>query len=806
MEPLTFYPHTIFSSADNETEVDDDQREVFLLQVIRKVTEDFSKSVPLGDSDPENDGESDISNCFNIHAREIWKHLDHRFDNGIISLFDKSVSWNSVLESLNSELEFDDKKKAESECLFGELQKKMEQFPMVSSRNDCVEGRIFPKRSDLESYLSSYYSLTGFLFENENWLYKEHLNFESIKTETICELLTHIPAKNGCSIYSPYCAEALLTLYDSIPYLYGTRAFTANTVQNIFVNKMINSAFAVKSFRRFRNYVIRDSKQALLSCENTDRFLEKKNSVLSSYELFRPVRFAGKIRRHTISVNHPDLEIPITIIGAVYINHSYFRNMVEKYGYAELEKHQFNEQVFKSFSHEMFQLYRCLGLGTYTRDQKYKIEVLINKNSFPVLRNKVDNKTVNTVKGTTVNFTLSNMKIIFRFEDYNDVCQKKQIDNIIIDNQLLLVLDCPFIYENTKLALENTMFADYFVTQPSTYSSETLSLSQFGPIQKIQMQLNTALLNNLGRIGMFDRKLKEPFLEYISRAVGQHDNSEAFVFISSQRSVNLSRYMRQYAVRTEKYNGKEIGLLHFGVEPQCFFDGQKNNSVEFTFWSIIVNTDVPLIETWKEYLGLPEKTCAEDLANKVIIKLEWKNNKTLFDSVTIHIAEEKSETGVAFFESSKRKTKMIDIIHSYFDTIFNSEIILRSIIECMQNSFYNVFFSQINNAYKAIAFQQLREKLAHHEKIEIETVDFVDEIDYEDTAELAGYRKLFIDVVANFFQEIPSQTVRDVLVTIMKKKNIDVYEVYDSIIDVCQSVGIEDSMLYKNTQEARGKL
>ena len=343
---------------------------------------------------------------------------------------------------------------------------------------------------------------------------------------------------------------------------------------------------------------------------------------------------------------------------------------------------------------------------------------------------------------------------------------------------------------------------------PQLYPVQELSLSKFGAIQQVQMQLNTALLNNLGKVGTFERRLRENFLNYIKKAVGEKKSAECFVFISSQRSINISSYVREYVVRTEKYNGKEIGLLHFGNEEMLSFKNKISDSVTFNFWSIIVNTDVPLIAEWKENIGLSDEVCLEECASRLLIELKWQNTTELFNKIKIHVSEKRINGVPALFDDKTRRNKMFHIIKGYFDMLFNSTKVLQDIVECMRNSFYNVFFSKIETVYDALAFQFLREKLFRGERIEIESVDFLEEIFYTDSSEMVGYRyrKMLVDVLANLAQERPSETVREVLVAIMQKEKFDVYEIYNSIISVCENINLKNIPLYKNTVEARRKL
>lgn len=757
----------------------------------------------------------EVSDELDKNAHDIWNGLNSKHDDAVISLFKQDLSWMDIYNRLKSTLDFYSIDERDAlQKLFYDLQKAMKEFPYVKDRS-CK--KLFPSRLLLENYLKCYYSLAKFIFTHNELLYQELVlsystedfngesrrirENETDKVETLGQLLTHAPAMNNCSIYSPYCAEALLTLYDSLLKLYKTDS-DPDSIDS-YVKAMINGTFAIKANRRFRHYVIRDNMQALLSCENTHSFLEKKSTNLSSYELIRPIRLFGKIKRHADCINEYDI-IPITIIGGVYIDDvSYLKEDF-------LDKKYEDKNVLRNFSYEMFDLYNWLSVDPSTKDRKFDFDIHINRNS--VLMEKKA-----TEKKDFVSFHLGNINIIFIFDDYNEICRKDRFDKLIFKNQLLLILDCPFIYENVKVMLSNFSLSEYFRFLPEVYSSSFLSLSEPGLIQMIQMQINAALLCNLGRIGFLTRKLREPFLEYVSNSIKAKTNSEAFIFISSQRSVNSSRYIRQYVVRTEKYNGKEIGLLHFGEDATNYsnihqeYEGEdKNNFIVFSLWNLIVNTDVTLASKLRSLSDVSE--CFEYDASNVLIKLEWRNSSSIFDQIKISITkkEEKNppKSNKSLFYDEEKKEKVKSIISSYFNVLFNNSGVLESVVRCMQNSFYNVFFSKIDNIFGIIAFQRLREKLEKKEKIEINSVEIVEsnKIIHKDKLILTSYKKMYVDIISNFSQDVPSESVRDILVSIMRDEGMDVYNIYDNIICAYEKLKLTDTSLYKNIIAARERL
>ena len=762
--------------------------EVFLLSLIREVTSSFYAE--------KCENTLSIEKLFDEYVKKIWGQKDLKDDKYIISLFDFSINWEDVYKSLRHKLDFyveEDQKKAKE--LFTKAQNIINGFPKVEGRES---KEFFPKKSDLIDYLSNYYQIVRFLFNHDNLLYEDiYYGSKEKKSETLCELLSHMPSKKNNSIYSLYCSEALLTLYNELPKLWKS---SEEEHVDRFVKKMVESVFSVKAFRRFRHYVIRDYKQTLISCENTDHFLEKKSSNLSSFELFRPVRFFGKIKRftqHFVS-SKIDTVLDVSIIGAVYID---VKNL------KEIENNIFDdEKDLKAFSYEMYRLYKWLCTDCETREVDYTFNIYMNRSGFAF----VDP----TILDSGVCFVLDKIKINFIFVDYNAIFRKSWFDKSIKENQLILLLDCPFIYDNTRIASKEVAFSDYVNSLPETYDENELALDEFGTVQNMQMQLNTVLLSNQGKIGDFDRKLRTDFLDYIKEAVSKKEHSEAFVFISSQRSINTSHYVRSYVVRTEKYNGKEIGLLHFrkfSNDSKSFItSGAISNSIVFTLWNIIVNNDVCLIEEWAKSLekvffnlGYNEDSCFENIANSICVEMIWKNDSTLFNEVDFRIFESSGSSKILNDEDVKKSIK--SVIYSYFDLIFNSDSISKPVLNCMRNSFYNVFFSKIDNIYEVFAFQTMREKLLNSSKVKIGDISFADSESQEKNSsfELTQYKKIYTDVISNLSRAIPSKSLRDILVALMRYNGMDAYKTYDDIIETCESLGIKNSDLFKNTIEAR---
>ena len=519
-----------------------------------------------------------------------------------------------VKNALDSELSFfEDKDKSNVLKNLDDMTEILYRFQMTN------QFSRFPTSSELENYLSCYFNVCRFLFCNSALLYEEFNYNEHL--QTVCEYLTYAPALKNCNIYSPYCAEALLTFYECAEQLQNNSDFT---LTHPIVKNMIAYIFATKAFRGFRNFVVRDTKTALLSCENTDHFVEKKSYNLSNYELINPICLFGKIKRYLLNKQfNTDDCCNIIIVGAIYISLST------------------NKMELKDYSSEFNELCEWLSESSDTRDHKFVFDIYINKRSMPS----------QSIEGCTEKrFNSGKINVNFYFEDYKTLIMNwtnKNSKDCLLDREyLLLILDCPFLYENLHIVTNSINTNNYFKHLPAKYSKNDLSLSECGAIQKIQKQLNMLLLNRFNETGHFERRIKERLIKRIADIVGSQKKSEAFIFISSQHSIEASVYSRNYAVRIERYNAKEIGLLHFDstreFEVVCNPKDENNNEIIFSLWNIIINTGIGILKEMGAQLNIGAIDVKEYVSN-IYIYFRWNKNKDLFREIEIQISDQNSK-------------------------------------------------------------------------------------------------------------------------------------------------------------------
>lgn len=693
----------------------------------------------------------------------------------------------ALLHALKNEIIlFNDKEESELKSLVN----KLNDILKAMKDNVCDQFFEFPQVSDLVTYLSYYFELCRFLFENSSLLYEE-FNINN-KLQTVCEYLTYAPASTNCNIFSPYCSEALLTFYSSVYRLSNECDFSQI---DIVLKTMIANSFASIAFRYFRNYVIRDSKVALLSCEYTDYFLEKKSCNLSSYELIKPVRFFSKIKRYveTLSLGS---KCKICIIGAVYINefHNYDNNKSSK-------------DKLKDFSSELYQLINWLSQDSYTKKFIYEFEILINRGSLP--ESFYNSKELSSTDSFSFHKNSFYTNVNFRYIDYNDIprrlVDRNDANYLLKDNCLMLILDCPFLYDNIQIISDSSKIENYYRNLPKQYSIDELSLTHCGPIQMIQKQINMVLLNRINETGHFERRIKDRLIRKISENFDKDSESEIFIFISSQNSIDASSYSRKYQVRMERYQSKEFGLLNISNYEDEELPAKNNinesNVIYFNLWNILINTDVLSLEKIRELWNVDSDILIEEYLSNVLVSIKWNNDKRLFENVFLGF---KNNNG-SNYNSSYVNNSIKVFLFNYFDLLFNNPSnLLKPVLTSMRESFFNIFYSKISCVKHAVAYQKLKEHLSNGKKVIINFYQYQNNIDSDDTKyRISAKKKVYVDVISNLSKQYPSDAKTDVLAIRMKNCNINPLGVYNKLLTICTEYNLENSVLYNNIIKAK---
>ena len=292
-----------------------------------------------------------------------------------------------------------------------DIKKNINEILQTCKANGCV----LPSKDQLINYLRNYYDLCKHLFINSALLYA----YDDKSETTCCEQLIagpHDSKTDKCNIYSPYCAEALLVLYQSLEKIRDGANF-----ENVHpaVKEMIASTYAIKAFRNFRHYSIRDMQPVLVSCENTDNFIAKKWYNLSSFELIKPIRLFGKIYRYISHRENKEnnSEVLCQIIGAVYVCAKERPSTDGK---------TLKENDLLAYSPEMYDLCKWLNTNVKTNKRSIKFNIYINEQGMP----KAFRSDISDISDSFCLFD-GKIQVDFNYVKYSELSKKENISVLL---------------------------------------------------------------------------------------------------------------------------------------------------------------------------------------------------------------------------------------------------------------------------------------------------------------------------------------------------------------------------------------
>lgn len=168
----------------------------------------------------------------------------------------------------------------------------------------------------------------------------------------------------------------------------------------------------------------------------------------------------------------------------------------------------------------------------------------------------------------------------------------------------------------------------------------------------------------------------------------------------------------------------------------------------------------------------------------------------MFNNVTVSVDADKKD---------EQFLKLQKTIQSYFDVIFNNSCNLeRAIINCMRESFFNVFYGKIINVCQAVAYQRLREYLALGKEIIVTMKEEcpIEHSSYDESEySVSTKKKAYIDTIINLSRDFPSGTLCDILSYRMERVGLSPTKVYQEIIEACETLQYTFSNLYMNTKK-----
>lgn len=101
----------------------------------------------------------------------------------------------------------------------------------------------------------------------------------------------------------------------------------------------------------------------------------------------------------------------------------------------------------------------------------------------------------------------------------------------------------------------------------------------------------------------------------------------------------------------------------------------------------------------------------------------------------------------------------------------------------MQESFLIIFKNHISDVYQVYSFLKFREIFGSITKAEINFDGYNANYQKNIETEPTTLSQFYIEIMMNLMRDVPSETVRDVLITRLTMNLLDPYTVYDRMLD-----------------------
>lgn len=713
-----------------------------------------------------------IRTAAELALQEERKNLDSR---QLLNLAMKKHSFNIfsnlaelrgdlIEEALKSKFSYFD---AEDSQLFLENLKNAEKM-----LKEMQKQMDFPDKDILEKYLNYFYECCKFLCNNKELLYEE-VNLGNGDFVRICDYITYSFENTQPDLYLPFYAEAILTVYYALEELKKY-----SYIENEFVKQLIVSSFTIKAVSHFEYFNIRNKVIFFNDYNSRKRYCD-----LSSDVLIQPILLFEKIQKYASKLNEKEV-CKVNIIGAIELSSNAKRPDIIG-----------NVDELFTYSPEFLKLCNWIQSNEVTNTHSFQFDIYINKSCMDQCWHDLKKDNVDTFK---IDINNENCIIVkFHYVDYNKILYKTSIDKMIKEKNLLLLLDCSFLYEKySKVVIDKDPMEDLFRYYPKKYESNSFNKS--GNIKQIYLQLN--MFSNYELVGYFEAILRDDIIRYIKQQVNNNYNgTEAFILVSDHlKAYTTSKIFQDFDQQIEIYNNQEFVLLHFdGKKRKDLSQHDKSeldSSIVFTLWDIIAaNTDSTLIEYIRQRYGLNHNVIVEDYLLNVFIELMWRKDESeIFEKIHVNILNKNKE--------SNSTNIIINDIENYLDVIFNKQCDPCHVIrEMMISSFLNIFSNHISDVYQAYSFQMLREKMAYGKKTKIDC--YRGDIKYQKNIEVeyTTMTKFYIDSITNLRQDFPSETLIDIIsYRIELKGGIEPSIVYNKILDVVRG---RDEKVYDNMKK-----
>lgn len=684
-----------------------------------------------------NSNHTNVSEALDVEFKLLWKNTKCDHDNRIISLFDKNYSWTALFDILKSEVEFFDTNTYDYiKYLFEKIHNISKSFPSVQNRN-C--DTIFPDEKEIEDYLDYYLKIVKEVSKHWDLLYMKENSRNPEYSRIVCELLTHFPARNAVSIYSPIVAETLLSAYKEIKQIWSSNLSKAEKeiMANVITQRFNNDLNYSSTYMRHPS-AIKTTKYD---------FTEQTSKYISSYKTLNPLALFQKIKDYTKNY-FASTPINIIIIGYVEQEEQYLH---------QINTYNPNRTQLPKYCTSLISLLDFLQQDPLTKNKQYNIDIYMNGDCY-----------------SNIPFKNGNVKINFISTIFKMFATKQSLKHMIKGNQLIFLLDCPFMYQHERAVLNSDSFADAISqTVPDTYSERYI-----GVVKKIQYILNLQAFSMTGHSGTINRPVNDLFLNFIKNATSKVFNTETYIFVSSLTNLSTSTFFKQYLIHTEKIEGQDVHFINFSSKSKVT-PTISDNSITFNLLDVINAVNADLITDFNE-----------TNPNNILLSVIWDSeSKTPIGNIKINID---------YIDTTAIPENVISLINAFFNLVF-SDINNNKNVCYLRECLIRVLSNHIISLNQIIILQKLKEYMFLNNKNRNVSINIFanNKATYSIKMD-AQIRNFYTDVISNFSESNYSLSIRDILIARMRDVKIDPIIIYDNIIKTCEKMCLTKDVLYKN--------
>ena len=312
---------------------------------------------------------------------------------------------------------------------------------------------------------------------------------------------------------------------------------------------------------------------------------------LSSIEEIKPIRLFEKIVTYintNIDTNDKDFYVNVSIIGHTEVSKN------------KREKELADLLVAIMSWYDLYAIENCVETKL-----RLKIVNYVNKGDWPSYNEhrvkKFDCIGKNCISSSEIRKV--NYAEYFALSLYN-------IDQIISDNNLIFILDCPWltsenldIKKNSTLEhfcneIEQIKTEEYYKCEDlSVNSPERLDSNEYTLMKYLDSQYNRIMTSSTLNAGSIVRVFKDNVIKKIQKLVSKHKGEirkELYIFSSENEGLAYSYVLSHPLSRLELYEGKEISIFQFcNYKPQMLAEN-KDEQLAFNIrlWSILKYTSI----------------------------------------------------------------------------------------------------------------------------------------------------------------------------------------------------------------------